>query len=198
MNLLPAYFAGLSYLGLFGVIFLTGAGLPLPEDVALLGAGYLVHSGTTALYPTLAVALVAVLAGDLFLYAAGHRLGRALATHPRYGLSPERLARAERFFTRWGTLAIVIARFTVGVRAGVYLAAGVLRIPLPRFLLVDALAALVNVPLLVILGTLFATQLDRIAAHVAHARWCALAAVAMVLAIALLVRLRRRRNTMGR
>jgi len=180
VSALPAWFAGLSYLGLFGVIFATGAGLPLPEDVALLGAGYLVHTGTTSLYPTIAVALVAVLAGDLFLYFAGRRLG-ALA-------KPERLARAEAWFARWGTLAIVIARFTVGVRAAVYLAAGVLRIPLGRFLVVDALAALVNVPLLVILGRLFAVQLDRVAAHVAHIRWYVLGAVGVIVLIALIRR----------
>jgi hypothetical protein len=50
---------------------------------------------------------------------------------------------------------------------------------------VDALAALVNVPLLVILGRLFALQLDRMAAHVAHIRWYALGAVALIVLIAL-------------
>jgi len=189
---LPGYFAGLSYAGLFAVVFLTGAGLPLPEDLALLGGGWLVHRGALALYPTLAVAFAAVLAGDLFLYGAGRRLGRAAITHPRLGVTAERLARAERFFDRWGALAVVIARFVVGLRAGVYLTAGVLRLPLWRFLLVDALAALVNVPLLVLLGRWSGDRLEAVAREVAYARWYALAALGAIVLAALGARLLRR------
>jgi membrane-associated protein len=162
MSGLPPWFAGLSYAGLFGVIFATGAGLPLPEDVALLGAGWLVFTGAIQLHATIAVALAAVLAGDVFLYVLGHRVGRRLVTHPRLErrFPPERLARAERFFQRWGLLAIVLARLIAGLRAAVYLTAGVLRVPFARFLFVDALAAAVHVPLLVLAGRL-AAQLTR-------------------------------------
>lgn len=186
MNAIAPYFA------ILGAIFLTGAGLPLPEDFVVLGAGYLVYSGVVSLYPTVAVALVAVLAGDVFLYWAGRRWGRQIVGHPRLGVSPERLARAERFFARWGAGAIVLARFVAGLRAAVYLAAGLLRQPFGRFFAIDFAASLVNVPLLVLLGRYAGPQLDRVAAQVAGVKLAVLAIAAVALAVVWLMRRRRR------
>ncbi len=151
---LTKWVAELSYLGLFLFVFATGAGLPIPEDAALLGAGYLVHDGVCAPLPAVIVAFVAVLAGDGFLYFAGRTVARrALESRWLARLAtPERLARGERQFARFGIAAVALARFVPGLRAAVYLAAGTMRMPLARFALVDGLAALVNVPLLIYLG----------------------------------------------
>jgi membrane protein DedA with SNARE-associated domain len=180
-------FEQLSYVGLFLVVFATGVGLPLPEDAVVLGAGWLVHAGRARLVPTIAVTFVAVVAGDVFLYFLGARVGGALAAHPGVArrFPPERLARARRFFERYGDFAIVAARFVLGVRAAVYFTAGALGRPLARFVVVDALAALVNVPALVVLGWLGGEELARVERRVTNARW--LASVVMVLVVVLCV-----------
>jgi len=179
-----------TYLAVVASIFLTGAGLPLPEDVALLGAGALVLRGWARLGPLVAVALPAVVAGDLFLYAVGARLGRRLVASRRLGVSPERLAAAERWIARHGAWVVAAARLVVGVRAAAFLAAGALRMPLRRFLAADVAAAAVQVPLLVWLGAAGAAELERVAA----ARlWLlgALAAAAAIVALRAIATARR-------
>jgi membrane-associated protein len=134
-----------------------------------------------------------VIAGDVFLYAFGHRVGHGAVTHPRLArrFPPERLARARRFFDRWGTAAIVVARFVLGVRAAVYFTAGTLRMPFARFLAVDALASLVHVPALVLLGRWAGAHFDRVSARVASVKLVALGVV-IAAAIAAFVLERRR------
>jgi len=192
---LPGGFEHLSYPGLLALVFATGAGLPLPEDAVVLGAGWLVHRGAVAPVPTVLLMIAGVVAGDVFLYVVGRRFGRRVVEHPRFArrITPERLARAERFFGRWGAGAVVLARFVAGVRAGVYLTAGVLRMSFSRFLAVDIAASLVNVPLLVWLGYASGSGIDRVAAWVMRARLFALGAVVLaILAAWLLVRRRAR------
>ncbi len=73
-----AYIQHFSYLELFAVLALCGLGLPVPEDVALLAGGFLVHRGITAYPATIAVALVGVVAGDNLLFLIGRRFGSGL------------------------------------------------------------------------------------------------------------------------
>jgi len=53
------------YGGLFLILFLSGSGLPVPEEITLLTGGFLVNLGFIRFYPTLAAVFVGVLAGDL-------------------------------------------------------------------------------------------------------------------------------------
>ena len=48
-------------------------GVPIPEDVALLAGGFLVHRGVIQYPLTLAVALIGVVAGDNSLFFLGRR-----------------------------------------------------------------------------------------------------------------------------
>jgi membrane protein DedA with SNARE-associated domain len=184
--------AVLSYLGLFAIVFLTGAGLPLPEDLVVLGAGWLIHHGITDLAPTLATTLVAVVAGDVLLYGAGRRYGPRIASHPRLArrFPPDRVERAQRLFARWGSSALIAARLVPGLRAAVYLVAGTLRMPFRRFLLIDSLASLVHVPLLVGIGVAVGDDVDRVAAALLHGKLWAAAGLVVVAAAALAYRRR--------
>jgi membrane protein DedA with SNARE-associated domain len=81
--------------------------------------------------------------GDIGLYAGARWLrGRA---QPGSRLSrlvaPQRLARAEQWFRRRGTLALVLARFIPGTRTATYVAAGALRTPARGFATATGLAA---------------------------------------------------------
>lgn len=191
---MPDLWVPASHGAFFLAVVATGAGLPLPEDAVLLGAGYAIERGALLWGPTLALGVVGVLAGDLLLYAMGYAWGRRLAQHPRLArrFTEERLARAQRFFDRYGDGAIVVARFVMGARAAIYFVSGSLRRPLGRFLLVDALACLVQVPLLVGLGAVAGEQVGRAAQRVGQVKLALLAV--LVLAVAILVLRSRRRS----
>ncbi len=132
------------YLGIIVFLVLTGCGMPIPEEVAVIFAGVVSSQGH--LEPKLAVAacLFGALLGDSVMYAIGYHFGHSLmAKHPKLGkfVGAEREADFEQSILRHGFKVMLLARFMVGVRGPVYLAAGVVRMPFRRFLLWDLVCA---------------------------------------------------------
>lgn len=132
------------YLGIIAFLVLTGCGLPIPEEVPIILAG--VFSSQGRLEPELAFAacLLGALLGDSVMYAIGYHFGHGLlAAHPKYGkfVGAQREAYFEQAIQRHGFKVMLLARFMVGVRGPVYLAAGVVRMPFQRFLFWDLICA---------------------------------------------------------
>ena len=171
-----------TYLAVFLAILGTGMGLPVPEDASVLTSGALGGTGDLAWGPLFGTCMVAVLLGDLFLYGVGYSLGRGvIASRLLSRVFPqERVRRGEEMFARHGDAAIVVARFVMGVRAIVFVAAGALGRPIMRVLVVDAVAALVYVPLLLVAGKLAGSRLDRVTAAMEHGRVISLVALVIV------------------
>jgi membrane protein DedA with SNARE-associated domain len=160
--LVSAYIQHFTYVGLLVILLLCGMGLPLPEDVALLAGGFLVHRGIIRYPVTLLVSLVGVVGGDNMLFFLGRRFGTGLVSYLGLGWprSQRQIQWLKAFMHRHGHRAILYARFLMGVRALVYLTAGSLGVNPLRFFLYDAVGALVSVPLVVSLGYLFGNELE--------------------------------------
>ena len=164
VGLVSAYIEHFTYVGLFVVLVMCGMGLPLPEDVALLAGGYLVHRGITRYPLTLVVALLGVVAGDNSLFFLGRRFGSGLVRYlgmSRPG-SQMQIQRIKGFVDRHGHRAIFYARFLAGLRALVYLSAGSFGVRPAVFLIYDLLGAVISVPIVVSLGYLFGKQLEMV------------------------------------
>lgn len=126
------------------LLILTGAGLPLPEEVPIVYAGVASSVGTMNVWIALVCCFVGALIGDCVLYTIGYKFGHGLAMrHPRIAefLHADREARVEKWIKRHGLKVLFVARFMVFVRAPVYLAVGVLRMPVRQFVLVDTFCA---------------------------------------------------------
>ena len=162
VGLVSGYIEHFTYLGLFVVLLLCGMGLPMPEDIALLAGGFLVHRGVTRYPITLAVALLGVVAGDNSLFFLGRRFGTGLVSY--FGLnrpgSQAQINRIRAFMRRHGHRAIFYARFLAGLRALIYLTAGSFGVTPLRFLAYDLLGAIISVPIVVSIGYLFGAQLE--------------------------------------
>jgi membrane protein DedA with SNARE-associated domain len=162
VGLVSSYIEHFTYAGLFVVLLLCGLGLPLPEDVALLAGGYLVHRGVTRYPITLAVSLVGVVAGDNSLFFLGRHFGTGLVRY--FGIARPgtqmQIDRIRGFMSRHGHRAIFYARFLAGLRALIYLSAGSFGVNPARFLAYDLLGALISVPVVVSLGYLFGGELE--------------------------------------
>lgn len=133
-----------SYLGLFGFMVFTGCGLPLPEEVAIICAGVLSAEGKLNPQIAFAAVLAGALVGDAVMYHIGRRFGHNLAwIHPKLAkvVRADREEYFEKAILRHGFKVLFLARFMVGIRGPVYLAAGVVRMPFGRFLLWDLVAA---------------------------------------------------------
>jgi len=146
-----------------GVLFLSGVGLPLPEDIPLTLAGFTtIKQAGDRFVPAhylLAFALVVIpiLLGDLVTYSLGRRFGldlRERVGFVRRLLSPARLARVPAWFDRYGAFAIFLGRQVAGVRFVTFFIAGTMRVPLQSFLAFDFLGCVVSVPIWLSLGAL--------------------------------------------
>ena len=122
---------------LFTIIFVESGvlvGFLLPGDSILFTAGLLAAEPVSTLsLPVLALgAFVCAAAGNGVGYWTGHRFGRPWLLH-RAGRAAGHVERAERFYLRYGWLAVVVARFVPWARTFVPVAAGVARMSLGRF-----------------------------------------------------------------
>lgn len=153
-----AFFTSLSgttaYLSIFGILLACGLGLPIPEDITLIAAGILAGSGKIHVTGAYVVGYLGVLIGDAFLFFLGRKYGRAVFEWPLFKklFTPERVEKAEGRIQKNANAVCFIARFLPGLRAPIYLTAGVLKVKPSIFLFQDGLAALLSVPIWIYLG----------------------------------------------
>lgn len=158
------------YLTLIGAIWIASLGVPIPEDIALVGGGIACASQSAELFLMIPTAMFAVLSGDLFIYFLGHRWAANLLEHrmTRHLASPDRVAKLKLKFHEHQMKTIFVGRFLPGVRALVFLTAGAMKINVWKFLLVNGCAALISVPAFVLLGYLFGHSYLRVRSRFAE------------------------------
>ena len=135
-------------------MILGNVGLPVPEEMVLALAGFLAHRGDLHLPTVIAVGALAAIVGDNIGFWLGRRYGpEALERYGRYiWVSAERLEKVSAFIARYGGFAVFAARFVPGARFFAGPVAGAMGMPPRRFIVVNALGALVYVPYAVGLG----------------------------------------------
>jgi len=200
-GLVSVYIQHFTYAGLLVVLLLCGMGLPIPEDVALLAGGFLVHRGVIQYPMTLVVALVGVVAGDNLLFFLGRRFGTGLVSYLGIGRprSQRQIDRLKEFMRRHGHRAILYARFIAGLRALVYLTAGSLGVNPLRFFLYDLAGAVISVPIVVTLGYLFGNELEAVLSYIGGVEklvWLVAALSLGVIAMRMLTLTRQREETL--
>jgi membrane protein DedA with SNARE-associated domain len=165
----------------------AGLGVPIPEEAPILAAGVLASQDVIKWWGGLVVCFVGVLSGDAALYWIGHHWGERIMEWRliRIVLTPEREKVVVEAFHRHGVKLVFTARFVAGFRAAVFLTAGIAGISFWRFLLVDAVAAVVGVPLGYGVAYLFTDQLPAIL-HGVHRVEKLLALAGMVLLAAVI------------
>lgn len=139
------------YIGVFFALLASGFGFPIPEELPVITAGIMVaHETTLRWYYMLLVIMAGVVIGDSVLYTIGRIWGHRLLNigFVRRKLVPvDKQAQIEKNFAERGIWVLLGARLLPGIRTPIFIMAGVLRVPLGRFLLADGLYAipLVNV-----------------------------------------------------
>ncbi len=157
-------YGAIGYLGVFVASVIESAMIPLPSELILPFAGFLV-SDSSAIEPithgpwNFWVVVIAATAGNvvgsLIAYGIGAWGGRPfLERYGRYLLiRPHEIDAAERFFARWGGPTVFFTRFLPVVRTFISFPAGVVRMPLGRFVVYSAAGAFLWSVALVYAGT---------------------------------------------
>lgn len=134
------------YFVLFGLLFACGLGLPLPEDIPLTVAGFLIAKGEMRFAIAAIVAWCGIIGGDCVLYHLGKKFGHGVTRIPMVGkhVTEARIAGAEKLFDRYGIWVVAVGRLLAGIRGAMVIAAGATRFSFAKFIIADGLAALVS------------------------------------------------------
>jgi membrane protein DedA with SNARE-associated domain len=135
-----------SYLIIFAAAALecaAFAGLLVPGESLVLASGFFAHQGILDLFPVMVATATGAIVGDNIGYFLGSRLGREwlLRRGSRFGIRKRGLAKVERFFERQGPQAVFFGRFVGFARALIPFVAGASDMPYRKFVLYDALGA---------------------------------------------------------
>ncbi len=130
-----AIIVALGYPGVALLMAIESACIPLPSEIIMPFAGFLVAQGHFTLWGVATAGAIGCNIGSVFAYAAGRYGGRPLAL--RYGryvfIDAHDIDRADRFFAKYGNSAVLVGRLLPVIRTFIAFPAGVARMPLIRF-----------------------------------------------------------------
>jgi membrane protein DedA with SNARE-associated domain len=190
---LPLWMEQGAYLLIFVALFLSGVGLPIPEELSFLLGGYLIGSTGGSLVLMIFSAVCGVLLGDIFLFLLARRHGeRLLSVWPfRLLFTPERLSRGRIFFSRHGSKTIFCAGFFAGIRATTFFLSSTMGVKFSHFLFWDCIRTLLTCPVSVWVGFRFGPYAHEIIQP--YKDWLFLVIVLAVAVLILREGIRRRR-----
>jgi membrane protein DedA with SNARE-associated domain len=180
--------------GVFVLMLLESACIPVPSEATMLFAGFNVDKGEYSLFAAVAVGVVANLSGSWIAYAIGY-YGRVewLEKHGgKLHIKPEHLAWADRWFERWGAPTVFFTRMLPIIRTFISLPAGVARMPFWRFTVLTVLGCIPWVFMLTFIGKQAGANWEDWKNSLHYVDY-AVAALIVIGAVWLYVRARRRR-----
>lgn len=183
------------YTLLAGLLVLSGAGLPLPEEVTLIFGGYLAYTGLTEFWPTVWTLIAGIMLADIAGYWEGRIAGqwiheRVLSRWRWYAALAEK---TKEHFKNHGGKTVFFSRALLGVRVLVPILAGHFRMPFVKFILLDALTAIPWTVALVFASYYLGSGLDLVT-EVREIKIAILAILGFALSCGAAIRFMRKRN----
>lgn len=126
----------LGYWGIFLAMTLESACIPLPSEIIMPFAGFVVWEGELTLWRITLVGALGNLFGSMIAYYVGLKGGRPLLE--KYGkyilITPSKLNLADEWFSKYGHEAVLISRVLPGLRTFISLPAGITHMDLKKFI----------------------------------------------------------------
>ena len=192
LNYLIEFFTNYGYIAVFLVLIACGFGLPIPEDITLVAGGIICALSIDTIHPLnihtmFFIAMLGVVIGDSVMFMLGRLLGDNVKRLPglKYVFTEKNYTKIQEKAQKYGDKVLFIARFLPGIRAPIFLTAGIShRVPYWKFILMDGSATIISVPIWVYLGYFLANDLARVLKWVEHAQ---LAIIGVVIGVVVLV-----------
>jgi membrane protein DedA with SNARE-associated domain len=172
----------------FGALVLAGIGFPIPEEMPTIGAGIWVASNPElgpVRWLILPVCYAGVILSDVMLYFIGRRWGPYLFRH-RW-LAPlfpaEKRERIEYNFQHYGVKVLLFIRWIPAIRSPLFVTAGIMRVPLVRFVVADGIAAVAGHTLLFFLAYWLGDHFQTLVAQAEHTVGAVVRSVVIIAAI---------------
>ena len=143
-NFIISAISSLGYTGVGALMAIESACVPLPSEVIMPFAGFLVAQGKFSLIGVALAGALGCVVGSVVAYAVGIWGGRAFIE--KYGkyvlISHHDLARADKFFNKYGSAAIFFSRLLPVARTFISLPAGIAKMNFSKFVIYTFLGSL--------------------------------------------------------
>lgn len=176
----------LGYGGVALLMFLENVFPPLPSELIMPLAGFIVARGEWSTWDAIAAGTLGSLAGTVPWYLLGRRVGeeRLKQWADRHGrwltVCGQDVERARRWFDRHGKMAVVIGRLIPGVRTFISLPAGFDRMGWLPFLGATLAGTVVWTGALVVAGRLLGARYEQVSRVLEPASWVVLGALVAI------------------
>ncbi len=168
INAVVSFVSSLGYIGIFVMTFLEGTFVPIPSEITLIPAGYLIVKGEFNFWITLFFSIIGTIGGALLNYFIAYYFGRKIII--KYGkyflLDDKKLKRIESFFEKHGPFSAFIGRIIPGVKHFISFPAGLARMNIKLFCLYSALGGGIWVTIILLLGVFIGDNADKIKHHI--------------------------------
>ena len=192
VNMVLQIISSTGYAGILLLMAMESAVLPVPSEIVMPFAGYLVTQGRFDFWLVVLAATVGNLIGSVAAYFVGMYVGRAAII--KYGkyflLSKHHIALSERWFKKHGDKAVFISRMLPVIRTVIALPAGIAEMNFPKFALYTFLGSIPWNAALAYVGVWFGQNWILIEKYT---RWADVAIVAGILAFAAWFLMKRRK-----
>jgi membrane protein DedA with SNARE-associated domain len=181
------------YSGIFVLMLLESSSVPIPSEVILPFAGFLISKGLLNVWITVTIATVAGIAGSLVDYYIGLKGVQSLAKHKILGrviLSQSQLEIAASWFNKHGAIMVFLGRLIPGFRTLVSFPAGAVRMKLPKFIAFTTAGCIVWNVILIYVGWYLGKNWAEVAGI---SRYLILATVVVVFVVVPYILIRRKK-----
>jgi len=194
LNWLVDTIGTMGYPGIFFLMFIESTFIPLPSELVIPPAGYLISQNRMSWVGVIASGTIGSVLGALFNYAIAVYLGRPfiLKYGKYFGVTEKHFRKGEEFFFKHGTISTFIGRLILGVRHYISFPAGLARMDLKKFCFYTAFGAGVWVLILAYIGFFVGNNKEQIMA--VSRQWSIYVIIGCVLLIVIYILWHRRKK----
>ena len=164
LNWLVEAIGTMGYSGILFLMFIESTFIPLPSELVIPPAGYLIYQKQMHWFGVIASGTAGSLLGALFNYGIAIFLGRPfiLKYGKYFGVSERHFRKGEDFFLQHGNISTFVGRLILGVRHYISFPAGLCKMNLMKFCFYTALGAGIWVCILAYIGYFVGDNRERI------------------------------------
>jgi membrane protein DedA with SNARE-associated domain len=170
------------YAGIFIMTFLESTFMPIPSEVTMIPAGYLVHQGEMSLFWVLFASITGTICGSVAMYFIAASLGRKfLYAYGKYMFfNRDKMTKLDSFFASHGEISIFTARLIPGVRHVISFPAGLAHMNLKKFCIYTGAGGSIWMATLVLVGYLIGGNKELIKHYKPYVTSAAVATVVLL------------------
>lgn len=196
INYILHFVESLGYLGIFLMTVIEGTLIPIPNEVTMIPAGYLIATGKMHMFGVLTAGILGNLVGGIITYYIAYHYGRDLFV--KFGkyvfFSDEKLNKVEEYFKKHGAISIALGRIMPGLKHFISFPAGLAKMDIKLFIMFTLLGGGTWLVMLVLLGYFLGDNAAQLGDYLNKIQWFIIIGIIAAIGLYILYSKRNRRK----